>query len=72
VCKIFLIPLSDMWTFNKILLPNGRVLTGSEVHGCCLFLDLAGDVQRFLVEKEMWVLSIPANSNPEFKTHAKS
>jgi hypothetical protein len=29
-------------------------------------------VQHFLVEKEMWVLSFPANSSPELKTHARS
>jgi hypothetical protein len=37
-----------------------------------LSLSRLRDVQRFLVEKEMWVLSFPANSSPEFKTHARS
>ena len=40
-----------------------------EVHG---LLSLSRAVQRFLVEKKMWVLSFPANCSPEFKTHARS
>ena len=33
-------PASPRAPNDRQLLPNGRVLTGSEVHGCCLFLDL--------------------------------